>query len=149
MVFEPGRSMLWVCGHAVVQAYCWSASAERFSCERALEITLPSDRAHDLMSDPVGGGLIVTTADKVWRLDPRRNAITPFAPIADVNHVKGVSVDAASGIIAYITGIDASTWWNDHLILLRRDGTTERRTIPGRRLYKVRWDQPCRLESEG
>jgi len=144
-VFEPGRSLLWVCGGEVLQAYRWQSSANSFTCDLAHTITLPTDNAHDLMPDPVGGGLIVTTEHKVWHVDPRNHVITPFAPIADLDNVKGVSVNANSGALAYIKAPGNGCWWSDHLHIRSPDGTTERRTITGRQMYKTRWDQPCWL----
>ncbi len=146
-VFEPGRSLLWTCGRQVVQAYRWESTRDSFTCVRACEIALPTDQAHDLMPDPFGGGLIVTTEHKVWHLDPLSHTITPYAPIADANDVKGISVEASSGTLAMVKAPGGGCWWTDHVRLLARNGTEERRTIPGRKLYKVRWDQPSRLET--
>jgi hypothetical protein len=141
LVFEPARSVLWACGESMLRAYAWRNGA----CTCLREIVLPSDQAHDLIPDPFAGGLIVTTDDHVWRVDPQTGAVTPFTPLAGAPHVKGLSVDARSGDLAYVQA-HGTTWWSEYVTVLSA-GVSRDFHFPGLRLYKARWDQSCRLES--
>jgi hypothetical protein len=143
-VWDRRRGVVWTCGAGVVRALRLDLDAERPRCETAAEIALPEAGAHDLQPDPCDGGLIVTTGRRVWRLDPETQAVVPFEPLARIASVKAVSVEARSGAIAFQKG-ECGQWWSHNVYVLTRMGHLQMRTLWGRHLYKVRWDQPCSL----
>ena len=143
-VFEPQRSLLWVSGASRVELYHWVATSGQFVCERVREITLPDFGAHDMQPHPAGERMLVTTANDVWDIDASTYELGPFKPLAGQKDVKGVSIEAGSGAIAYVQG-EKERWWSEDIHLLFRDGSPQRLTLPGRYLYKARWDQSCWL----
>jgi hypothetical protein len=139
-VFEPAKNRLWTCGGGIVRVYGWNGSS--LSAQR--DIALPTSDAHDLEPDPYAGGLVVTTGAKVWRVDPVSFAVAPFAPLATRGNVKSVSIDAATGRLAYTQG-ENGQWWTEHIYVLPLAGAQQTLTFAGRELYKTRWDQSCQL----
>ncbi|MBA2480002.1 MAG: hypothetical protein H0V44_05015 [Planctomycetes bacterium] len=133
-VYQPATGLLWTCGGSVVRVYRWTDG----SCVHDRDLTLPGPEAHDLMPDPGTGDLIVTTETGVWRLNLASETFTPFAPLHDTMNVKGVSIEAGSGMLAY-------TMWDQSVHLVALDGGRQELKFPGWQIYKVRWDQPCQL----
>ena len=144
-VFEPAQGRLWVCGASTVRVYHVESNAADFSCRRICDIELPDPHAHDLVADPHNGCLIITTGPGVFKIDTTTFEVTPYAPLAKMRDVKGVSVEAASGAIAFIQG-EGESWWSEQANVMLPDGGRFQQKFPGRRLYKVRWDQPCWLK---
>jgi hypothetical protein len=103
-------------------------------------IQLPEGGAHDLSPDPATGDLIITTSRHVWRIHPKSGQVLPFAPLAQVPRVKSISIEPATGRIAFQKG-EGGNWWSDTAYILTPDGRLEMRLLPGRALYKVRWDR--------
>jgi hypothetical protein len=143
-VFSPSRSRLWVCGGRAVRAYRWASAGATCSCELEREIVLPDDGAHDLMVDAAGTGLVVTTDARVWHVDPVDGALTPFAPLHRLDHVKSLS-HAADGTLAYTKAPGGRIYSAEAVTLIAPDGAIRHRPVPGGYLYKVRWDRPCQL----
>lgn len=144
VVFEPSRSRLWVCGGRVVRVYRWSSTGMACSCELEREIELPDGGAHDLMVDATGTGLVVTTDDRVWHVDPADGALTPFTPLHLLDHVKSLS-HSADGTLAYTKAPGGRIYSAEAVTLIAPDGSVRQRPVPGSYLYKVRWDRPCQL----
>lgn len=141
-VYDPARGLVWTCGDDRVVA--WRIDAAKGTWEIVHDIALPRRWAHDLLPDPFGGGLLVTTGVGVWRLDPQSLQVTPFEPLAEMVSVKAVSVEKRSGCIAFQKGQNG-TWWSDTVYLLGPGQKLRMILLPQRQLYKVRWDQPCWL----
>lgn len=143
-VFQPARSRLWVCGAQVVRAYRWGSAGLACTCDLELEIALPDGGAHDLMVDGPGTGLVVTTDERIWHIDPASGQVTPFVPLHQVDHVKSLSY-ATDGTLAYTKAPGGGIYTADAVTLVARDGSIRRRLVPGGYLYKARWDRPCQL----
>jgi len=143
-VWEPGAGRLWTCGADKVVIFRVSGGTVSPSLGREKEIDLSESGAHDLLPDPCGGGLVVSTSRRCWRIDPGSCEVAAFRPLERVRNVKAVSVERGSGTVAFQKAEES--WWSENVYLLSCDGALGMITIPGRRLYKCRWDQPCRLE---
>ncbi|MCW8132148.1 MAG: hypothetical protein KIS92_17510 [Planctomycetota bacterium] len=143
-VFDARRGLLWICGSDHVFAYKWETARALKAWERVHAIELPETGAHDMLPDPHHGGLVITTGSRVWRLDPQTQVLAPFVPLERVPEVKSVSVEARSGYIAFTKG-EGGHWWSENVYVLTPDARLQVRQLRGRRLYKVRWDQPCSL----
>ena len=137
VVFEPAHQHLWADGAGLVRIYDWHDGA----LTPVRDLALPSGDAHDLVADPCGGGLLVATAAHVWRIDATSLAITPFAPLADQPGIKGLAIEATSGTLAYVQAEDHH-WWSERVHVVAQGGVGRTLHLPGRQLYKVRWDQP-------
>jgi hypothetical protein len=146
VVYQPEAQGLWFCGHQTVHAYDWKVVDGKPQCQERRRIELPDPWAHDLQPDRHRGGLIVTIGRTVLCVDTTTGALSPFAPLADFDNVKGTSVEAASSALLYIKAGSSDCWWSEHVHLILPDGAKKRFSLPGRRLYKVRWDQSCQLE---
>jgi hypothetical protein len=145
VVYEPARRRVWFCGASTVRVCAWDTSAEVPRCEALRILQLPCPQAHDMQPDRRDGGMIVTMDAMAAKVDPRTLAITPYALLAGQRHVKGVSVEERSGTVAYIHG-HSGHWWSDYATFILPDGSRQQFRLPGRKLYKVRWDQSCWLE---
>ena len=136
VVFEPAHQHLWADGAGRVRIYDWHDG----TLAPVRDLALPSGDAHDLVADPAGGGLIVTTGAHVWRIDATSLASTPFAPLADRPGITGVAIEAVSGALAYVQAED-HRWWSERVHVVTQGGAERTLHLPGRQLYKVRWDQ--------
>lgn len=139
-VAVDGEGVFWVSEWEHVRRLRWADGVLR----EEVAVRLPTTGAHDLMPDPRSGGLVVTTDAAVWHVDPRTLAVSPFVPLLDQAKVKSVSIDDASGWWCSVQG-DATRWWSECVRIVVADGSVHEAWKPGRRLYKARWDRPCRL----
>ena len=143
-VWEPGAERLWASGRNVAGIFRVETSAGAPRIEMDREIGLPESGAHDMLPDPHSGGLVLSTSRRCWRLDPESLEVAPFEPLAEAADVKAISVERSSGVVAFQRG-EHGHWWSENVYLLAPDGRLGIRTLPGRRVYKARWDQPCWL----
>jgi len=136
VVFDASRGEIWATGtDQLVRVAC-----EDRSMRIVHRVTLPEAGAHDLSPHPRDGSLILTTATRAWRFDPRTDAIAPFEPLAAIPKLKSISIHPRTGLVAFQKG-EAGNWWSDTAYILSPDGCLQTCVLPGRRLYKVRWDR--------
>lgn len=135
-VWDRGRECLWACGGDYLSRIKCTGN----SLVAEARIHLPEGQAHDLSPNPMDKTVVVTTGGGAWQFDPDAAELRPFAPLARMAHIKSISIDAASGTLAYQKG-EAGNWWSETIHLLWPDGCTESRHLPGVKLYKARWDQ--------
>ena len=147
-VWQPDARRLWTVGtdKAVTFAVGPGGEGPRITLER--EIELPEGGSHEMLPDPHTGGLVVSTGRRCWRLDPETFEITPFEPLARVANVKSVSIERDSRVIAFQKG-ECGGWSSENVYLLGPGARLRTLVLPGRRLYKARWDQPCQLGAQG
>ncbi|QEF97918.1 hypothetical protein Mal15_19640 [Stieleria maiorica] len=100
-------------------------------------IELPTPGGHDLSQSRETSIFFVTTNEHVYRFDARDARFTPHPILADRPKVKSVSEHPQTGEVVYHQGTPEN-WWSDRIRFL---GDREDIQLPGRRLYKVRWDR--------
>jgi hypothetical protein len=100
-------------------------------------IELPTPGGHDLSRSRETPILFVTTNKHVYRFDTRDGRFSPDPVLADQPKVKSVSEHPQTGEIVYHQGAPEN-WWSDRI---RFVGERQDIQLPGRRLYKVRWDR--------
>ena len=100
-------------------------------------IELPTPGGHDLSQSRETSVLFVTTNKHVYRFDTRAARFSPYPALADQPKVKSVSEHPRTGEVVYHQGTPEN-WWSD---TIRFVGDRENIQLPGRRLYKVRWDR--------
>ncbi|MDX2109149.1 MAG: DUF6528 family protein [Verrucomicrobiota bacterium] len=147
VVWDGERQQLWACGAREVARFSFHAESHP-KLERLATLRLPDDGAHDLMPNPHTGELLVTTKQSVWRIDPRTDNVSSFEPLAGMLNVKAVSVEAQSGTIAFQLP-DGQQWWSERVLFLLPNGNLRQIALwneKPRKVYKVRWDQPCQMK---
>ncbi len=137
VLWDARRNRLWAIGKQSLVRYAWTSST--LTEEKRSE--LPETQAHDLSRDGDADALLITTGRGVWRFDLATEDISPFLALARVADVKSISVDPATGILAFQKG-EAGNWWSDTIYFLTPDGRLDLLPIPGVKLYKARWDLP-------
>ena len=95
------------------------------------EAVIPSGGGHDLVPDPVEGGLLVTTVTGVWRF--AEGAFTPLGRFAG-RHVKSIAVHPRTGTHAWIEA-DPARLASGRDIRIGTDGVLRPADPP----YKARW----------
>jgi len=99
-------------------------------------IKLPTPGGHDLSQSRNESVLFVTTSKHVYRFNKKDRSFTSDPTLADQPKVKSVSEHPQTGEIVYHQGTPKN-WWSD---MIRFVGERKAVQLPGRRLYKVRWD---------
>ncbi|HTV02653.1 MAG TPA: DUF6528 family protein [Luteitalea sp.] len=136
VVWDAARQRLWALGLRELRAYAlvdWSSSTP--SLRLVSRATLPGEGGHELTPVPASADLIVSATEGVWRFNRDTQRFSPDPDLAGKAHVKSAVVDARSGRLAW-TQADEPDWWTSRIRLAHPDAIV---TLPGERLYKVRW----------
>ncbi|MEM7474720.1 MAG: DUF6528 family protein [Planctomycetota bacterium] len=100
-------------------------------------IQLPTPGGHDLSPTREQAIMHVTTNKHVYRFNKDDASFSPAPILADLPKVKSVSENPDSGRIVYHQGTPEN-WWSD---MIRFTDQEKAIHLPGRRLYKIRWDR--------
>ncbi|MEO1527412.1 MAG: DUF6528 family protein, partial [Planctomycetota bacterium] len=111
------------------------ATSSKLNVEKRIE--LPAAGGHDLSQVPGTTALFVTTNHHVYRFDTSNDRFSPDPVLADELKVKSVCQHSETSEIVYHKGTPEN-WWSD---TIRFIGKRKEIRLPGRRLYKVRWDE--------
>ena len=136
VVWDAERGLLWADSQKEVVGYRltdWASDAPRLTPE--VVAPLPDVNGHDMMPVPDSPLLILATKSHTWLFDRTSHRFTKHPVLGDVRQVKSVHIDPVSKRLLWIQG-DGITWWSDVLHL--RDPEM-RITLPGEKIYKVRW----------
>jgi hypothetical protein len=136
LVWEEAAGRLWALGFDQLQAYALEDTSGGLSLRLVQSFPLPDPDGHDLVAEPGGRGLLLTTHAQVWRFDRDRQDFTPFAPLAGRARVKSVSVHPKTGRLAAVQA-EGENWWSEQVLFPGEEPPALR--LPGRRLYKARW----------
>jgi hypothetical protein len=139
-VWDQHRELLWTCEWQHVRAHRW----QNRELTEVFAIELPTTGAHDLQPEPVSSGLVVTTNDDVWQVNLDTHMVSAYAPLQRQPLVKSISIDPKHDVWCYVQGAKAH-WWSDRIVLVDESGTHQAYQLPGRHLYKARWDQSCQI----
>lgn len=136
-LWDKGLNRLWALGsdELLLVDVGDEPTGSTLSVEKRIE--LPSPGGHDLSPSHEPTILFVTTDKHVYRFDTRNGRFTPAPVLADEPKVKSVSVHPQTGEIVYHQATPEN-WWSDKI---RFVGEREGIRLPGRRLYKIRWDK--------
>lgn len=160
-VWDPKRDCLWASGADKVAIFQVEGSPAAPKLAEARSIQLPERGAHDMMPDGSGRDLLLSTGRRCWKLDTSTCELAPYGPLESIPNVKAISelIERQSElmerqselidrpVVAFQKG-ECGNWWSENIYILFPDGRLQMRTRPGRRIYKVRWDQLCRLNQE-
>ena len=136
VVWDASRQRLWALGLRELRAYTlvdWNSDTP--SLHLAARYPLPGEGGHELSAVPRSPQLIVSATDGVWRFDRDSERFTPDRDLHRLAHVKSAVIDERSGRLAW-TQADEPEWWTSRIRFAHPEATV---TLPGERLYKVRW----------
>ena len=133
VVWDDARRLLWALGGTELRAYRLEGDALR----REGVHPLPDPGGHDLRAVPGAAHLLVTTDQGVWRFDRDARRFEPAPGFPERERVKAVDVHPATGRIAWVKAEES--WWAFRVRFLDPPGELP---LPGRRIYKARWDFP-------
>jgi hypothetical protein len=133
VVWDDARRLLWALGGAELRAY----RLEGDELRREAVHPLPDPGGHDLRAVPGRAALLVTTDKGVWRFDRDARRFAPAPGFPERERVKAVDVHPISGRIAWVKAEES--WWAFRIRFLDPPGEL---SLPGRRIYKARWDFP-------
>jgi hypothetical protein len=135
--WDEKRNVLWALGGRDLRAYTlvdWKS--EKPSLELKKAYPLPSPGGHEL-TPATGAALNVTAVRDAWLFDRDKGEFTKHPQFAGMTDVKSVSLNRATGQIAF-TLADRPDWWTSKIRFSNPDLVLTRE---GERLYKVRWVQ--------
>jgi len=138
-VWDSRRHCLWALGDEYILQVTWIA-AEEAKDESGWRVVarheLPSHGGHDL-SRSSDDDLFVTTNSQVLLFDLRRHELAAHPELGDRPRVKSIDRDSETGQVVYHQATEEH-WWSD---TIQFTGTAPIQ-LPGKRLYKIRWDRP-------
>jgi len=147
VVWDADRQVLWALGLKELRCYerkDWTT--DKPSLAMKASYPLPDEDGHDLQAVPGTKDLVVTTGRHVYLFDRGELRFRLHPALADMAMVKCVSIHPVSRRTAFVQA-SGKEWWNDTIGLLSPPGQL---TLPGQRLYKVRWlPEQAGEESEG
>ena len=137
VVWDDKRRRVYALGYDELRAYelvDWETTQPGLRLSKSWQIK--GIGGHDLVQDPTDPDvLILTEHDGAWRFNLMSESFEPFHPLSTTHNVKSVTIHQA-GEMAYIKA--ETSWWSTRIYL---PGSGRFLTLPGRRLYKVRWLQ--------
>jgi len=137
-VLDEARGLLWALGTFELRAYdLKDLTSTPPAFTRRQTHTLPNEGGHDLRPIPDRPGLMATTHHHVWVFDRDLRSFRTFPRLGDLENVKSVDFDPASGALAYVKA--ETSWWAERVKFLEIERTLE---FPGRKVYKARWCPP-------
>lgn len=136
-VWDSGRERLWMLGERELQRIQLAADS-RIVIEKTWQ--LPTEGGHDLTPTKDGEGFFVTTDTHVYRFDRATGEFTLALGMGELQKVKSVDEHPESGRIVFHQAT-AENWWSE---TIRFRDSSDTIHIPGKRLYKARWDVPMK-----
>lgn len=133
LVWDDARQVLWALGGTELRTYRRDGGVLR----RADTFPLPDPGGHDLRAVPGRADLLVTTGKNVWRFDRDAGRFAEAVAFPERGKVKGVDVHPVTGRTAWVKAEES--WWAFRVRFLDPPGELP---LPGRRIYKARWDYP-------
>ena len=136
LVWEEAAGLLWALGYAELRAYALETVAGGLRLRVVQSFPLPDEDGHDLIAEPGGRGLLLTTHSQVWRFNRDTGGFAPFPPLDAQARVKSLSVHPHNGRLAAVQA-EEGFWWSERVRF--PGGDPAELHLPGRRLYKARW----------
>ena len=136
VVWDPKNKLLYALGYDDLRSYQlanWLSNKPKLTLVDLWKI--PGQSGHDLSPWPdQPSKLILSEHHGAWIFDKLENDFRPLPDLAKVADVKAISIQKASGKLAYIKA--ETSWWSERVYLL---DPLRHISFPGAHLYKVRW----------
>lgn len=136
VIWDAERQLLWADSQKDVVGYRltdWNSASPKLTAE--VVAALPDINGHDMLPVPNSPLLTLATAAHVWFFDRDAHTFTRHPVLGDIPKVKSIQVDPTSGRLLWIQG-EGEQWWSEVLHFLNPAGQI---TLPGEKVYKVRW----------
>ncbi|MEM0925714.1 MAG: DUF6528 family protein [Planctomycetota bacterium] len=137
VVWDEALDRLWALGEDELLLVNINVGSNDSALGIDKRIRLPTPGGHDLSRSRDATVLYVTTNKHVYRFHTKDGRFVPDPVLADEPKVKSVSEHPRTGEIVYHQGTPEN-WWSDRIRFI---GDRKEIHLPGRRLYKVRWDE--------
>jgi hypothetical protein len=145
VVWDEQRQLLWALSSMDIRAYRLADwESDHPALEPIFSINLPEGGGHDLYAIPNSPLLTVTTYGHCWLFDKDKRSFSLHPELRETVDVKSISVNPATGQIAYVHG-EGGNWWAEHIWLLQPEQIIAR---PGERIYKVRWNLQAQFNAK-
>ena len=137
VVWDGDRGVLWALCWDQLRAYGlqdWDSTTPSLS--RVATFELPGTSGHDLYRVASTPLLTVTVGQHVYTFDRDKSEFALHPLLGDEPHVKSLSVNPATGQIAYVQA-EGKDWWAERVHFLEPKGVHD---VPGEHFYKARWN---------
>lgn len=136
-VWDEKRERLWALGSDELLLLQLGDRKRQSKLRIDQRIPLPTAGGHDLSPSSDKQILFVTTNEHVYRFRKETAEFTLDPVLADQLKVKSVAENQQTGEIVYHQGTPEN-WWSDRIRFVGKRADIQ---LPGRRLYKIRWDE--------
>lgn len=133
--WDRKRNRLWMLGESKLELIKLTGD-HQIVVEKTWE--LPSPGGHDLSPSKDGKSYFITSNTQVYLFDKATGEFQIEPVLGDFKKVKSVDEHPVSGKIVFHKGTPEN-WWSE---TIRFRGSEDTIQIPGKRLYKARWDFP-------
>ena len=137
VVWDEKRGCVWALGFSELRKYRlkdWESAFPALVCSATY--ALPDEGGHDLLALPGTSALIITSHSCVTCFDRDTGTFTPWPPLANVAHVKGLAIHPENGQIAFVQA-EGRDWWAERIHFLNPENLIH---VSGEHFYKVRWN---------
>jgi hypothetical protein len=139
VVWDEQRELLWALADKDIRVFelkNWQSANP--SLERVDLIELPESGGHDFSPVPGTEKIALSTSNHCWLFDRLRRSFEPHPELAEKPGVKCISYNPSTGQVAWVQA-EGENWWAERVRFLHPEHTLR---LPGRRLYKARWNIP-------
>lgn len=139
VVWDEQRELLWALANKDIRVFKLKEwNSQNPSLEIAGLIELPESGGHDFSPVPGTAKIALSTSNHCWLFDREARTFEPHPELADKGRVKCISYNPSTGRIAWVQA-EGENWWTENVRFLHPEHTLR---LPGRRLYKARWNIP-------
>jgi len=139
LVWDEQRELLWALADKDIRVFeLKNWDSENPSLERVDLIELPESGGHDFSPVPESSKIALSTSNHCWLFDRLTRTFEPHPELAEKSSVKCISYNPSTGQLAWVQA-EGENWWAERVRFLHPEHTLQ---LPGRRLYKARWNVP-------
>lgn len=139
VVWDGEKELLWALAHEDIRVFkLKNWDSQNPSLESVDLIELPESGGHDFSPVPGTAKIALSTSNHCWLFDRDKRAFQPHPELADKRRVKCISYNPSTGRLAWVQA-EGENWWSERVRFLHPEHTLQ---LPGRRLYKARWNIP-------
>ena len=137
VAWDKWQELLWVLGEREICGFRYTGTKSMPSLEKIYSIPLPEKAfcGHDLTFVPASRTLFLSASKALFLFDTVKREILS---LADIDHVKSISLNRWAADSALIVQIPKEEWWSDEIFFLGKDRPAIGR-YDGARFYKARF----------
>ena len=137
IVWDKWQELLWVLGEREICGFRYMGTKSMPSLEKVYSVSLPEKAfcGHDLTFVPASRTLFLSASQALFLFDTNHRKIES---LADIDHIKSISLNRWSNDSALIVQIPKEEWWSDEIFFLGKDRPAIGQ-YNGARFYKARF----------